>query len=112
MHSPQTFEIHIVEGLYPHGDAVDTRVTKALELSGLDGCRIGFERDFCIFGQAPYLPDLADDSRDRLRLHQAGRASAEEHGIDAARAAEARRMFDLTAQSITPCCVIDLAPDM
>src|SRR6478672_9799799 len=64
--------------LHAQRDAIDAGSAIALEALGLDRGRIGLERDLGLWSDSPVLPDGFKDRCDRARIHQRGRAAAEE----------------------------------
>ena len=78
VHAAKLGEHAIVERLDAERDAVDAGGAVAAEAGGFDAGRIGFEADLDVGRDAPMFCNRVEDRRHRGRLHQRGRAAAEE----------------------------------
>ena len=74
----ERLEVGIVEGLHADRDAVDPGGAVIAKARRLDARRIGFERDFDVGRHGPMFGDGLQHAGDAFRLHQRGRAAAEE----------------------------------
>ena len=75
---PSLFRSGIVQGLHAERDAVDAGLAIAAKTRRLDARRIGFERHLDLAIDRPDTRDRLEDRADRPRLHERGRAAAEE----------------------------------
>ena len=66
----------------PRGDPVHAGLAERLQLGPLDAGRIGLQRDLQVRHGCEQPGCVGDEGRDRLRVHQARRAAAEEDGTE------------------------------
>ena len=79
MYPTQSLKVTVVQGLNSHRNPIDASIPKSLKLPRFNGSRIGLQCDFGIIGHGPEAPNMVQNGRDRVRVHQAGRAAAKEH---------------------------------
>ena len=79
---PELPERCIVQRLHPERDAIDTGRAESAKARRLDAGRVGFQRHFDIGSERPVARDRVEDRADGRRLHERGRAAAEEDGGD------------------------------
>ena len=78
MQAPELGQRRVVERLHAERYAIDAGGAVAAETRRLDAGRIGFERHLDVGRDAPMPRDGIEHGGDRRRLHQRGRAAAEE----------------------------------
>ena len=67
-----------IEALHADRDAIYPGIAKRREPTGFDAGRVGLEGDLDVVGWLEQVPRVVDQHGDRVRLHQAGGAAAEE----------------------------------
>ncbi len=107
MEAAEEFQILVVQRLDAHGDAVDTGGAITTETLGLDARWVGFQGDLDARRHMPCIGNAVQDRLDGRRLHQRGRAAADEDGGDGAWAGELARGGHLFQESLDKARLVD-----
>ena len=99
----------VAQRLHAERHAIDSCMRVAGEALRLDAARVRFERDLGAGRYRPKLRDAIEDRSDRARLHQRGRAAAEENAGNLARPGECRGVLELAQVGCEETGLVDAA---
>ncbi len=112
MLAAEEFQRRDIERLHAERHAIDAGLRQLGEAAGLDRGRVGLERDLDVGRAVPELTGALDQGADGGRLHQRGRAAAEEHRLDAPPRRFAGRVLQFRQQRLPPARLLDPVADM
>ena len=112
MFPAQEFQRFVVQRLDPQRYPIDPGIGIGSELAGLDRGRVRFQGDFDIVGGRHLRPRHRDQGARRFRVHQRGRAAAEEDRGQPPVRETVQRAVQFRQQRLAPARLVDAVPDM
>jgi hypothetical protein len=100
VHAAERRQVLVVEALHAHRQARDAGGAVRAKAVALEGAGVGFERDLAIGRELEARAHIAEQAVDGLRRKQAGRAAADEDGVDGAAPDERQRGVQVGQQRI------------
>ena len=112
MQPPQRLQVGVVQRLNAHRHPVDPRLAIGAKAARLDRRGVRLQRHFGVIAHRPGGADPVQDGRDQFRVHQAGGAAAEKHGLQDAALGICTNPVNFGKVGCLPARLVNLCRDM